>query len=123
MTGAEGLLAAHPGRPPKRRIRSRKRLRVIPTNGVRLQPRLLDLHLDATELLVGLGVGRLVDEQVLAAQLFLDRLVDRRQLLGLVDEEAPPAGVLGELLERLLRLPLEVLAEADGVDRHPGAAR
>src|SRR6185436_20103157 len=56
-------------------------------------------------------------------QLFLDRLVDRRQLLRLVDEEAAAAGLLGELLERLLRFALEVLAETDGVDRDAGAPR
>src|SRR5262245_5060868 len=91
---------------------------VVAPDGVGLEARFLDLDVHRAELLVGLVVLRLVDEQVLAAQLLLDRLVDRRELLRAVDEEAATAGVLGELLEHLPGVVLEVLAQADRVDRH-----
>src|SRR6202035_5012946 len=84
-------------------------LRIVPVSGARLQSTPRDLDLDrmvAAVALLALGVE---SQQVAAAQLGADFLVDARQLGGVADEEGPAAGLLGEVVE--------LAADADAGDR------
>src|ERR1041384_5452613 len=72
-------------------------LRVVAGERLDLQPFARDADLDGAEAAVGGGVGRLVGEEVLGAQVGKDRLVDRRELGDGLEEDAAAAGLLREL--------------------------
>ena len=82
----------------------------------------LHLHLDLPELPVLLRSIRAVGHQVLAAQLLLDLAVDTCQLRGPRDEEASPAGLLGQVVQLATHTGLQLAhIETDGVDSHAAA--
>src|SRR5262245_20402221 len=97
--------------------------RVIPPHGLRFHPRLVELHLAGAELLGVAFLRRLIGEQVLRAQLLLDRVVDPFQLARLLDEEEAPAGLVREARELQAHVGfLGGEADAHGVESHAAAA-
>src|ERR1700737_4782178 len=97
---------------------ARRALRVVPADRPRLQRGGLDLHLDFVPLVLPREVGRVVGEQILAAQLLVDLPIDGVQVLGRVDVEGlTPAGVC-ELVQLVLDLEVRSRdSKPDPVDR------
>src|SRR6185369_12931021 len=92
---------------------------VIPAHRLGLHPGRRHFQLDGAEVGRSGGVAGLVGDQILGAQLLLDGGVDPFEALGVLDEEAAPAGLLGDLFH----LPLvHVFAEADRIDDDAGPA-
>src|SRR5262249_41836656 len=100
------------------------RLWIVPADRPRLQARRLDLYLGLAPLVLArVGVGPVVGQQVLAAEILVDLLVDALEVLRRVDVERLASGDLRDLVE--LVLDLEVGArdpQPDRVDREAGLA-
>src|SRR6202162_985495 len=121
----------HPARrtpPPVRRqaqvpSKRERRLGVVAGESPRLQRGGLDLHFDLAPLVLAAGAGRVVGEQVLAAQLLGNLAVDGFQVLRGSDVEGLPARHLCELIQLVLDVQLRARdLQADAVDRDAGPA-
>src|SRR5687768_667843 len=99
---------------------------IVTADRPRLQLAAASLYANlAKAVVVGRAVGG-VGEEVLAAQLALDLVVDRLQFLHPLDEEGPAAGLRGQGLEMpagLAQLEGAAHPQAHGVDRDAAAAR
>src|SRR5207247_2434641 len=81
-----------------------RRLRVVSRNRPRLQVGRLDLNLHLAPLVLALGVGRVVGQEVLAAEVLVDLPVDGLDVLRRIDVERLASGDLGDLVQLVLDL-------------------
>src|SRR5712692_6150415 len=82
------------------------------------------IHVDGTEGAVAIGVGGIVGQNVLVANVVSDLFADVVHVIDVFGEEGQAAGGRGDLLERFAGalgfLPVFLTEEADGVDHRVG---